>query len=204
MVGDAGKVHSPACKLDEEQRIHALQEDRVDGEAVAGDDPSSLLAQERPPARRGASRRRVKAVGAQHPPDRAGRHPNAKPQQLAVDALVAPPRVLAGKPHDQPLHLVSDRRPSLAGGRVGPAPGHHAPMPAQQRLRRDQEHRPARRGSSRLNAASSGRSLGCRRGRGCWRRSTASSWRNTRISISLACADRQQSRTSSRLRRSAR
>jgi hypothetical protein len=33
------------------------------------------------------------------------------------------------------------------------------------------------RGSSRLSAASSARSVGCRRGRGCWRRSTVSSWR---------------------------
>src|SRR6266542_6600533 len=46
-------------------------------------------------------------------------------------------------------------------------------------------------------AASSARSVGCSLGGGCWRRSTASSWRSTRISISLASTDRKQSRISS-------
>jgi hypothetical protein len=93
---------------------------------------------------RGPPRRGGKAVGAQNPADRAGRHPPTEPQQLAVDPLVAPPRILVGKPHDQPLHLVGDRRPSLVGGRVGPASGHHAPVPAQQRLGLHHEHRPPR------------------------------------------------------------
>jgi hypothetical protein len=88
------------------RNFHAPQEDRVDGEQVAGHDPGGLLAQERPPARCSAPGRRVKTVGAQYPPDRAGRHPQAKTEQLTVDPLVAPPRILAGKPHDQLLHLV--------------------------------------------------------------------------------------------------
>jgi hypothetical protein len=92
-------------------------------------------------ARRGAG---PEAVGAQHPPDRAGRHATAKAQQLAVDALVAPSRVLAGKPDDELLDVVRERRPSHAGARVGPAPANHAPVPAQQRLGLHQEHRPAR------------------------------------------------------------
>src|SRR5215218_10682064 len=88
--------------------------------------------------------RRVKTVGAQNPPDRAGRHPTPEPQELAVDPLVAPPRILASKPHDQLLRLVGYRRPSVGGGGVGPATGHHAPVPAQQRLGPHKKHRPAR------------------------------------------------------------
>jgi hypothetical protein len=76
---------------------------------AARQDPGGLLAQERPPARCSAAERRVTAVGAQHPPDRAGRQPYAKAQQLAVDSLVAPSWVLAGKPHDRPLHLLRYR-----------------------------------------------------------------------------------------------
>ena len=144
MVGDAGQVHPPAAELDDEQHIHPPQEHRVDGEEVAGHDSGGLLAQERPPTRRGASGRRVKTVGAQHPPDRAGRHPPAETEQLAVDPLVAPSWVLASKPHHQLLHLLGYRRSSVGGGRVRPATGHHAPVPAQQRLRSHQEHRPAR------------------------------------------------------------
>jgi hypothetical protein len=40
--------------------------------------------------------------------------PNAKTKQLTVDRLVAPSWVLAGKPHDQLLHLVGYRGPSVA------------------------------------------------------------------------------------------
>jgi hypothetical protein len=142
--GDADQVHPSASEFDDEQHIYALQEDRVDGEEVARQDPGGLLAQERPPTRCSAPGRRVKAVGAQHPPDRAGRHPTPEPQELAVDPLVAPPRILASKPHDQLLRLVGYRRPSMGGGGVGPAPADHAPVPAQQRLGLHQEHRPAR------------------------------------------------------------
>ena len=60
-----------------------------------------------------------------------------------MDALVAPARVLAGKPDDQLLDVVRERGPSHVGGRVGPTPADHAPVPAQ-RLRLHQEHRPAR------------------------------------------------------------
>jgi hypothetical protein len=91
MVGDAGEVDPPAAEFDEERHMQPAQPDSIDGEEVARDDPASLLTQERPPARGGASGCRVKTVSAQHPPDRAGRHPDAKVQQLAVDALVAPP-----------------------------------------------------------------------------------------------------------------
>src|SRR5215203_5989734 len=48
-------------------------------------------------------------------------------------------------------------------------------------------------GRRRLSAASSARSRGWSRGRGCWRRRIASWWRRTRISTSLASADRQHS-----------
>jgi len=60
-----------------------------------------------------------------------------------VDALVAPSWILASKPHDQLLDLLGYRRSSVGCGRVGPASGHHAPVPAQQRLGVQQKHRPA-------------------------------------------------------------
>jgi hypothetical protein len=56
MVGDATKMHPPAAKFDEEQHMQPAQPDSIDGEEVARDDPGGLLTQERPPARRGASR----------------------------------------------------------------------------------------------------------------------------------------------------
>jgi hypothetical protein len=129
--------------------------------------------------------------------------PPAKTQQLAVDALVAPPRVLAGKPHDQLLHLVGDRRAAVGGRRVGPAPTDHAPVPAQQGLRPHQEHRPTR---PREQTAQ-------RREQRTVFRLQAGPWmlaaqhhklvaQHQDLDL-LGLADRKQSVTSSRLRRSA-
>src|SRR5215216_5169394 len=87
----------------ERSSLHRSPPSRSWHTEVARHDPSSLLTHERPPARWNAPGRRVKTVSAQHSSDRAGRHPNAKAQQLAVDPLVAPPWVLASKPDDELL-----------------------------------------------------------------------------------------------------
>jgi hypothetical protein len=63
IVSDAGKMDPPPAKLDEEQHLHPPQENRVDGEEVAGQDPGGLLAQERPPVRCTASGRRGQGRG---------------------------------------------------------------------------------------------------------------------------------------------
>ena len=60
----------------------------------------------------------------------------------------------------------------------------------------------ARRGSVRLNAASSARSSGRSCGRVTWRPSTCSWWRRTRISISFSRSERIRSTNSSSNRRS--
>jgi hypothetical protein len=60
---------------------------------VAGDDLGGLLAQERPPSGGRASRCRAKPVTAQRGPDRGGRGAHAKPQELALEAVVAAARV---------------------------------------------------------------------------------------------------------------
>jgi hypothetical protein len=78
------------------------------------------------------------------PCDRAGRDLAAKPEQFATDPLVAPPRILPGEPEDQLPHRVGNWGPSTRSGRVGPPSAHHTPMPGEQRLGLDQEHRPAR------------------------------------------------------------
>jgi hypothetical protein len=68
---------------------------------------------------------------------------HAEPQQLTLDALVAPAQVLLGQPDDQLLHLRVQRRPTGLAVWVGPAAGDQAPMPAQQRTRGNEEARPA-------------------------------------------------------------
>jgi len=110
---------------------------------VARDDPGGLLAQELPPGGGRASRRRVQPVAAQRGPDCGGRDVHAKPQEFALEALVAPARVLGGQTDDQLLHLLIQRRPACLAMRVGPRAGDQAAMPAPQGVRGDQEARPA-------------------------------------------------------------
>jgi hypothetical protein len=69
--------------------------------ALAGgewiEDAGRLLAQERPPGRGRRPRRRIHSMAAQRGADRGGRDPHAEPEQLALDALVAPGWVLPGQ-----------------------------------------------------------------------------------------------------------
>jgi len=81
---------------------------------VARHDPGGLLTQERPPSGGGyPPRRRIQPVPTQHRADGGGGDPDAKLLELAFDALVAP------------------------------STGDQASVPAQQRLRPDEETRPA-------------------------------------------------------------
>jgi hypothetical protein len=109
---------------------------------AAGHDPRGLLAKDPRQdvaARRGAGsspwRRRVVR-------DRGGRDPHAKPEELALDALVAPPRVLRGEADNQLLDVVVQWWPAGLAMRVGPRAGDQPAVPAQQRLRLDEEAGP--------------------------------------------------------------
>jgi hypothetical protein len=109
--GHARQVDPSRLVFDEEQHIQPPP-DRVDGEEVARHDPSRLPTQERPPRGGRSSRCRVQPVAAQRRADRGRRYLHAKPQQLTLDPLVAPGRVLAGQADDQLLNSWSnDGRP---------------------------------------------------------------------------------------------
>ena len=136
-----GQVDSAGVQFDEEQHVQPPQPYGVDGEEVARDDPRCLLAQERPPRGARTPRRRVEAVAVQHRADRGRRDPDTQADQLALDALIAPARVLPGQPDDQLLDLRVQRWPADPVW-VGPRTGDQPPMPAQQRLGLDQEARP--------------------------------------------------------------
>lgn len=90
--------------------------------------------------RRGAGSR---LVPAERRADRGCGDPHAKPEELALDALVAPGRVLPGQPDDQLLCLLVQRWPTRPTARVGPGVGDQAPVPAQQGLGLHGEARPA-------------------------------------------------------------
>jgi hypothetical protein len=81
----------------------------------------------------------VQAVAVQRGADRGCRDPHAQVHQFALDALVAPARVLCGQADDQLLDGLVELWPPLANTGVGPRARDEAPVPVQQRLRGDEE-----------------------------------------------------------------
>jgi hypothetical protein len=128
--------------FDEEQHVQASQPDRVDGEEVARHDPDGLLAQERPPGRGHPPWRGIQPPPTQDGADGGGRDLDAEALEFTLDALVAPAWVLPGQADDQLLHPLVHRWSSGLVVRVGPGTGDQASVPAQQRLRRDEEAGP--------------------------------------------------------------
>jgi hypothetical protein len=90
------------------------------------------------PERRGAGPRPARAskrrtvLGAR-------RDGEAELAELAGDALIAPARVLAREPQHEFALLGVDRRPPWPYARVCPPPSHELAVPAEQRLRRDEQ-----------------------------------------------------------------
>jgi hypothetical protein len=70
-------------------------------------------------------------------------NPTLRHSAEALDALVAPPRVLRSEADDQLLHLRAQRWPAGVAVRVGPGACDQPPVPAQQRLRLHKEGRPS-------------------------------------------------------------
>jgi hypothetical protein len=101
-----------------------------------------LRAQELGPARSDPARRRPEARDAQRGRDRGGRDVDSELQQLALDAHIAPARVLPHQPEDQAVRLGRKRRttgPAAAPSAIALQQG---PVPAPERLRADRKARP--------------------------------------------------------------
>ena len=114
---------------------------------------------------------------------------------------MSPGGVLTGQLQDRPTDLGQRRGPTRSLAQIRPLPGHHFAVPAQHRGRSDEERRPPLPGSTRDRAARNTRSAGCKRGRTTCRRRTATSWRRTSSSTSLAASPRGRSTIRSTARR---
>ena len=107
-------------------------------EEVDGQHAGGLSAQELSPGGVGmADRCRWDPVMLQDPPDRRGADPVAEFEQLALDPLVSPVRVVRCHLHDQRGESAADRWAS-ASVRIGPFLVDETAMPAQDRVRGDQ------------------------------------------------------------------
>jgi hypothetical protein len=92
--------------FDHEQYVQAPQEDRVEVEEVAGQQPVGLSAEECLPRGVRISWRGAQPVGAQDPPDGRVAEPVAQAQQFAVDSAIPPPWVLSREPRNQLANLL--------------------------------------------------------------------------------------------------
>jgi hypothetical protein len=127
------------------------------------------------------------------------RNTDAGPLQLADDTLIAPPRILPGKPHDQRSNLRRDGW-STRWTRIGPTlrddePGQRRSV-AGVTTNADQWMRGNSRLAADRNTRSVVRNAGCR----TCRRSSADWWRRTTISWSFDAVGRNRRRASCRTR----
>jgi tetratricopeptide (TPR) repeat protein len=88
--------------LYDEEHVQAAQGDRtIDMEEIAREHCDGLGAQEPPPCRPGALRRRRDPQPSEDPPHRGGSDPDADAEQFALDALGPPAGILLTHPPDQ-------------------------------------------------------------------------------------------------------
>ena len=99
--GDAAEVHPAGAVLDEHQDVQPFQQHGVDVQEVDCEDSGGLGAQELPPGRARAARRRADARSSQDLIDGGRRDRDAELGQLAVDPAVAPQRIFFCQANDK-------------------------------------------------------------------------------------------------------
>ena len=173
--GDPGQVHAAGAVLDEKGDVQSAQEHGVDVEEIRCQDRLRLGIQERPPGLPGPPGRGIDARILENLPHRGRRELVPQASHLAVNAPVAPARIV-------PRHLKHQcpqgRRspgPARYPARVDPVPPDEVSVPAQQGARGYDQAQLAEwlPGISRASAASTARSAQDNRGALTWRWSTA-------------------------------
>ena len=140
MLGQAKDADGPALDLDGEEDVELGEPDGVDNKEVHCQYPCRLRAQEPCPALATAGSR-PEAGSPQDTAYGGSPHPDAQLGQLALDAHAPPTVVLPAQGDDQRNGLFSERRSSISSARPPPppAPPRSLSVPAQQRLRLDEE-----------------------------------------------------------------
>jgi len=144
MSGDAGEVNAPGSDLDEEQHVQRPQPRRLHGEEVACPDALCLGTEESRPSRAVAAGSGPDAGSSQDRADRRGPDPDPQLAELALDPHASPHGVLPTHTDHKVSEVGVDARST--GGllpAVGPLAANELAVPAQERLRSDQERRPA-------------------------------------------------------------
>jgi hypothetical protein len=101
MSGHPEDVDPAGLDFDHEEHVQAVQEDRVEVEEVAGQQPVGRGAEERPPQGVRLSGCRANPVAAQDPPHGRLTDPVAQAEEFTVHAAISPPWVLSRESADQ-------------------------------------------------------------------------------------------------------
>src|ERR1035437_485527 len=148
-MGGAASEEDPAGRdLDEEEDVEATQQDRVDGEEVAGQDSPRVSAEEIAPTHFAPSRSRWNPAVMKDAANRGRRHVDAELAQLALDPQIAPGWIVRGQAGDKIPRLGRDRGPAEATtpSERRPLSAHQLPVPADHGVRADQQRPPRRPG----------------------------------------------------------
>jgi hypothetical protein len=139
MGRDPEQVHPSSIDLDDEQHVEASKCDRVNREEVSGQNSFGLGTEKLAPGGTRAPRRRRESVSAKDGCDAALGDDQPELLELADDAEIAPTRVLPSQTNDQFDRRVGQGRAAWPTVGVGPMFPHEGLMPANDRLRSDQE-----------------------------------------------------------------
>ena len=185
---DPSQMHPLGGELYEDAHVETAEQQRVHGEKVTGQHAFGLGGEELGPGGPGPPGSRVHAISAQGRPHSGRRHPKAQPDQLPLDPTRAHPGFSLAR------QTTSRAMAAAVGGRPGPRRRRSTPWATRRRCQRSSDSAWTRnaaqlwRGSTRLRVARMARSASSKCAWPTWRRKTATWWRSTSISTSLASA----------------
>jgi len=192
-------MHGAGAHLQHEQRIQAVEPDRVEVEEVRRQELSGLSSEKRAPFLLGPPPWRGPEPGlAQHPADGGRTEPVPEPTQLPVHTPIPPKGIFAPEPENQIAHLFTERgtpgmsawvhlrdQPSVPGEQRARRHDSLGAQPARQHPSENREHRAVRP----------------RRLRNC---DLTAQHRNTRVFASLVACDRASNTSHANIREASR
>ena len=143
MGGTAGQMDASCAQFDEEEHVERLEEGCLHREEVTGQDLLAVMGEKAAPRASflPALRCRRHLLALEHIPHGGPADALAQLDEFAMNAAVAPGRVLPRQTQDQLLTRSVDARPTTwALVRERPLPADQVPMPPQDRLRCEEKH----------------------------------------------------------------